>query len=69
MKKFKTIACAAIAAAMALTFTACDETAPINSGDPTGSNAPGTTAPQTTPPRTTFDTDQNVFDSLKYLEV
>ena len=69
MKKFKTIACAAIAAAMALTFTACDETAPINSGDPTGSNAPGTTAPQTTPPRTTFDTDQNVIDSVKDLEV
>ena len=54
MRKLKTIVCAMMAIALALTITACDETAPIESVNPTGSNAPGTTAPQTTPPRTTL---------------
>ena len=64
MKKFKAIASVMMAAAMALTMTACDET-PASTPD-AGTNAPGTTAaPQTTETTTTFETNVAVQEAAK----
>ncbi len=68
MSKIKSITSVVLAAAMALTLTACEEEAPT--GNESGNNAPVTTAaPQTTETTTTFAENQGVNDAVSNIEV